>query len=88
MEKLDLTPYLLESGQVQSYAWPGGYPIFFLCEDGGVLCPDCVNENRELIDSADSSDKQWCIVAVEINYENELLYCDNCSKHVDSAYGD
>lgn len=87
MSKLDLTPYLLESGKVQSYAWPGGYPIYYLCEDNGVLCPDCVNDNRKLIDAANSSDRQWNIVAVDCNYEDDCLYCDNCSTRIESAYG-
>lgn len=27
----------------------GGYPVFAVMADGGVLCPKCVRENRELI---------------------------------------
>lgn len=28
-----------------AYAWPGGYPIYYVTRDGGVLCPDCVRKN-------------------------------------------
>lgn len=89
MKALDLTPYLLESGKVQSYAWPGGYPIYFVSADSGVLCPDCVNNERGLIDAAAADeDKQWLIVATDINWEDGDLYCDHCNKRIESAYGD
>lgn len=26
----------------QKYAWPGGYRIWFLADDGGILCSECV----------------------------------------------
>ena len=77
-----------ENGRCDKYAWPGGYPIFYLCADGGVLCADCVDENRELIDGADEHDRQWLIVAQEINYEDNSLFCDNCSNRIESANGD
>lgn len=72
-----------ENGTYPTYAWPGGYPIYYIVEDGGVLCPDCVNENLEL---AEGDDPQWCIVAYDINYEDDELYCDNCNKKIEPAY--
>lgn len=27
------------------YAWPGGYTLFGVCSDGGVLCSKCMREN-------------------------------------------
>jgi hypothetical protein len=89
MKALDLTPYTMDNGQVESFAWPGGYPVFFMCEDNGVLCPACVNENRKLIDVAErDQDKQWNVVATGINYEDDSLYCDHCNKQIESAYGE
>lgn len=39
---------LLKSGEYTlvkqfwpSYAWPGGYPLFYTSQDGGCLCPKC-----------------------------------------------
>jgi hypothetical protein len=28
----------------ESYAWPGGYPIGYLVDDGEYLCAACVND--------------------------------------------
>jgi phage FluMu protein Com len=87
-----------EDGKFDTYAFPGGYPLFYLCADGGVLCPDCANNNNEVyIDSDDKTpeekearfnDPQWHIIAVDINYEDTTMYCDHCNKHIVSAYGD
>src|SRR5690606_3191805 len=66
------------------YAWPGGYPLFYVTEDNGVLCPRCANKNRRLCLSPD--DPQWHVVDYDINYEDEDLYCDNCSQPIECAY--
>lgn len=78
--------YTMENGKVQSYAFPGGYPIHYITADNGVLCPDCVNKNMKLLN--DKHDKQWYVVDAEINCEDNSLYCDNCNKQIESAYGD
>lgn len=75
-----------ESGKYDAYAWPGGYPIFYLCADNGVLCPNCANENAHLDTGMD--DKQWHVVASDINWEDDALYCDNCNDQIESAYGE
>ena len=59
-----------------AYAWPGGYPFYYVTRDGGCLCPSCANENMNL--TLDKDYDQWCIVAQEINYEDNDLQCDNC----------
>ena len=74
-----------EDGSYSAYAWPGGYPIYHVTADGGVLCADCANENREL-DSPD--DPQWHVIASDVNWESPHLYCDNCNGRVESAYAD
>ena len=72
-----------------SYAWPGGYPIFYVCKDNGVLCPTCANDNRKLVDAAkQDNDPQWDVVAADVNYEDDSLYCDNCSQRIESAYAE
>ena len=81
--------YANEQGELPSYAWPGGYPIFYLTADNGMLCPDCANcpECRNA-DVEYPSDDQWRIVATGINWEDTALYCDHCNNHIESAYGD
>ena len=86
---LDLTPYLLENGNVQSYAWPGGYPIYFILQDGEAICPACVSRNRKLINEAFADhDPQWNVVSSCVNYEDDSLYCCHCNEKIESAYGD
>lgn len=86
---LDLTPYLLESGGVQSYAWPGGYPIYFVTQDNAALCSLCVTQNRKLINEAYANrDAQWNVVSSSVNYEDESLYCENCNAKIEAAYAD
>ena len=68
-----------------TYAWPGGYPLYYITRDNGVLCPDCANRNLKL--TLDRIDPQWSIEAVEINYEDDFLICDNCSTIIKPAYG-
>ena len=80
------TSYLLENGKLQSYAFPGGYPLYYVTDDGGVLCPDCANENIGLTD--DPNDPQWFIIGATINYEDGCLFCNHCHKRIESAYLD
>ena len=37
---------------LDSYAWPGGYPLYYpLADGGGCLCPECANKNIGLINA-------------------------------------
>ena len=86
---LDLTPYLLENGNVQSHEWPGGYPLYYLMQDCETMCPACVNANRESIDKAYADeDGQWNVIGVDANWEDENMYCCHCNKKIESAYGE
>jgi hypothetical protein len=75
-----------DGGNYPSSAWPGMYPLYYITKDGGCLCPECANKNKNL--TRDIHDPQWYIVASEANYENEDLVCDNCNKKIESAYGE
>jgi hypothetical protein len=75
------------------YAWPGGYPMFFIMGDGGTLHFDCVKANlREVIEAQRDYDilrsSDWRCEAVEINYEDGDLTCDQCNKRIQSAYAE
>jgi hypothetical protein len=65
-----------------SYAWPGGYPIYYMDTDNSVLCPKCANE------SLASENENMRPVAMDVNYEDSGLYCDECSKRIESAYAE
>ena len=73
-----------------AYAWPGGYPLAYLCSDGGTLCPACVN--RE-IDNIDDSTRRklrdgWQLAGIDVHWEGPALTCDHCGKDIESAYGE
>ncbi len=78
-----------------AFAWPGGYPLIYVFSDGGVICPDCVNENVEEIETASRKGNRphrsgcggWAVDGVDVHWEGEPEVCDNCGKEIDSAYG-
>ena len=76
-----------------SFAWSGGYPLFYVFADGGAICPDCVNANVSEIDQANRGQRSfnshggWAVDAVEPNWEDTELVCDHCHKPIPSAYG-
>jgi len=65
--------------KLPSFAWPGGYPIFYIDRDGTAICPRCANHKRWY-------DKR--IIGADINYEDDSLYCENCNKRIESAYAE
>lgn len=75
---------------IPAFAWPGGYQLYYVCRDGGVLCPDCVNKEIDLISSAleDDFDKQWRVIGTDVNYEDNDLTCDHCNGLIPASYGD
>ena len=77
----------LETGLFTSV---GGYPKFWIAEDGEALSYDAVIANKELILSAikDGGDPQWNVTGCEINYEDASLVCAHTNKPIPSAYGD
>lgn len=68
-----------KDGNLPAYAWPGGYPLFYLDAENNVLCPKCANKNDEYTAQ---------IVAQDCNWEDPSLYCDHCSERIESAYAD
>lgn len=72
------------------YAWPGGYPLFFITSDGCALSFETVRENlRSVLDSIRTKcDDGWRVIACEVNWENDDLYDDHTGKKIESAYGD
>lgn len=69
-----------ELGVYLAYAWPGGYPIYYLTRDGLTVCPDCANKDCE--------NPEQEVIASGINYEDPRLYCDDCWDRIESAYAE
>ena len=68
----------------ERFAWPGGYAIFFVTDDGGVLCSPCVVDNwDDTIRDADTGDG-WKIEASDHTGNcDDIPTCDHCYKLVD-----
>jgi hypothetical protein len=65
-------------GKLSAYAWPGGYPLFYLDGENNVLCVTCARK-----DGYNSP-----IVDCDVNHEDTELTCFDCSQRIESAYGD
>lgn len=74
----------------QPYAWPGGYPRYFLASDGEALSYKAVRENvRTILDSIHNRHSDgWRIVACEINWEDPALLCVHSGERIESAYAE
>lgn len=78
----------LEAG---AYAFPGGYPRFFITNDGEALSFESATKNRKLIVNAiTDNDKTggWLVIGCDINWEDQHLFCADSNKKIESAYGD
>ena len=76
-------------------AWPGGYPLYFVCGDGAALCFECAKqERRAMLEALDDvqrghpANDQWLPVAVEVNWEDTTLQCSHAGERIESAYGE
>ena len=74
----------------QPYAWPGGYPRYFITSDGAALSfAAAKTERRNILESIrDRSCDGWRIVACDINWEDTNLCCDHSGARIESAYGE
>lgn len=74
----------------QPYAWPGGYPMFAICNDGGCLCKTCAKDNaKRILESTRREYRDgWQVDAIDVNWEDSALTCDNCGNLIESAYGE
>lgn len=71
-----------------AFAWPGGYPVYYVFRDGGVCCPDCANRNIASIDrERTNSHGGWALAESDVNWEDDNLACDHCHDQIPSAYG-
>lgn len=77
-----------------TYAWPGGYPLAVVMVDGECICPQCARKEwrqvvrNTLMSRREGSDSSWCAAGVDVNWENDSLYCAHCNRQIESAYGE
>lgn len=72
------------------YAWPGGYPIFFLTSDGGALAFGTAWEERQQIARAiiEQDNSGWRVVGSDVNWEDGELLDDHTGERIESAYAE
>ena len=74
------------------YAWPGGYPLYWIMADGNALAFkraarfDCRHVMLEAL--RDQNDDEWRPVALEVNWEDSELYCAHSGERIESAYAE
>ena len=85
-----LTVEQFEESIKTRYTSVGCYPLFWITEDGGVLCWECCVAEQETIKDSirERNSDGWRVIACDANWEDQYLYCDHCSTRIESAYGD
>ena len=72
------------------YAWPGGYPKFFITADGAALSYAAVKAEWRTICSAyireAGHNNGWMIAGADVNWEDSELICDHTGNRIESAY--
>ena len=71
------------------YAWPGGYPLFWVMSDGAALSFDCAKtERRAMLEAIRHKlNDGWRPLALEVNWEDTELECAHTGERIESAYG-
>jgi aspartate carbamoyltransferase regulatory subunit len=67
----------INNTKVRKYTFVGSYPQW-VCLGHKCLCPDCANQSGDPIPDS----------AVQVNWENPDLYCDECEGRIESAYAE
>ena len=66
-------------GQLPAFAWPGGYPLFYVTGQASILCPAHAN--------AEGAYSDELIVEGAVNWEDPDLYCEH-GHRIESAYAE
>ena len=77
----------LEAGK---WAWPGSYPVYFICADGEALSFEAAEANKMLIENAirDRDSDDWRVIGYEVNWEDPCLFCAHTNERIESAYAE
>lgn len=72
------------------FAWPGGYPLYFVTTDGCALSFEAVRECWTQVCFAHINGLRdgWRIAGVGINYDDGELRCDHTGERIESAYAE
>lgn len=85
------TQHLRATLRAGAYAWPGGYPLYFIANDGEPLSFESVRENyaqcARAIRTPGYGVSGWRIVGCAVNWEDNTLRCAHSGELIESAYG-
>ena len=72
----------------KKYAWPGGYALHLVMDDGECLCAKCVRENwRQVVRATLAGVKDgWRAVGADVNWEDDMLSCAHCNEQIKTEY--
>lgn len=73
------------------YAWPGGYPLYFITADGAALSFETVRREFRLVADAirrRDNTSGWRVIACDVNWEDDDLTDADTGKKIESAYGE
>lgn len=72
-------------GPAHFAAWPGGYPIGYVMDDGEYLCASCMNDPSNPVHSGGEPDG-WRIEGLQVlegsieDYDNYEVACAHCAR--------
>lgn len=73
------------------YAFPGGYPHYFVTTDGVAMSFETAQQEAEtirgVIQEKDGA-SGWQLFGMDINWEDPNLYCAHSGKRIESAYAE
>jgi hypothetical protein len=71
------------------WAWPGGYPRYFVTTDGCALSFDTVRAEWPTVCRSTRARLRdgWTLEGVDINYEDNDLTCAHSGDPIQCAYG-
>lgn len=81
---------LMQSLREGKYTSAGGYPKFWLCDDGAALSYEAMVAEIWLVARAvrDRDRNGWRVVGYDINWDDPDLCCAHTGELIPSAYGE
>ena len=79
-------PEKMSNGQYPAFAWPGGYPIFYLTSQCTLLCSKCASD-PDVVDTGDVGGGE-SLYGADIHWEGAPEVCEGCNEAIESAYGE
>lgn len=77
--------------RIGPYAWPGGYPVYFVTADGAALSFAAARaERRNILQAIAWNDTRsgWRVIGTDVNWDDSSLACDHTGDRIESAYGE